>query len=507
MRTNWETYPIELKGGLIGNMSPLEQGLNAPGSAFSLVNFEPALHGGYQKVLGYSKWTSFQLPGTGEVQGVIAASDEDVIAVRGGKYYFSDAGINWVEKLDSSADPGTKIRHTTYNFNGTDKIMMVNGATKPVIFDSGAATIAIDSGAPSDVDEAEYVVEFKNHIFISKGPNLVFTAPFTDNDYTPANGAGVINVGDQIVGLIAFRDQLIIFSTDRINLLAGSSVSDFVMQPITKKIGCVSGDTIQEVGGDILYLAPDGIRYLSATDRNGDFALERASENIQTLVTDAITSGAEYCSVVVRPKSQYRLIKWNEGDKYLSRGLLATRFADQESTGIGWAEMVGFKAYCADSKQFPTGELIVFANDDGYVYQMEDGLGFDGDDIPCSYTTPEMPVTDPRIRKTWYKLTTYIDSDFDFSVTVQTILDGGRSGVLQPPTFTINASGSSSIYFWDASNTIWDSFTYSESPDNIVTDNLIGSSKTIAFNFYETSATSSFSLETLLLEFRQNDRK
>ena len=33
MATQWQTYPIEFRGGLISNLSPLQQGINAVGSA------------------------------------------------------------------------------------------------------------------------------------------------------------------------------------------------------------------------------------------------------------------------------------------------------------------------------------------------------------------------------------------------------------------------------------------------------------------------------------------
>ena len=33
MPTTWSTYPIEFKGGLITNISPLQQGINSPRSA------------------------------------------------------------------------------------------------------------------------------------------------------------------------------------------------------------------------------------------------------------------------------------------------------------------------------------------------------------------------------------------------------------------------------------------------------------------------------------------
>ena len=56
MPTNRETFPIQFSGGLITNMSPLQQGLQMPGSARILRNFEPSIEGGYKRILGYDKY-------------------------------------------------------------------------------------------------------------------------------------------------------------------------------------------------------------------------------------------------------------------------------------------------------------------------------------------------------------------------------------------------------------------------------------------------------------------
>jgi len=71
MPTAWETFPIELRGGLITNISPLQQGLQAPGSARKLVNFEPSVQGGYRRILGFEKTSDTFVPtfGTVRVQG------------------------------------------------------------------------------------------------------------------------------------------------------------------------------------------------------------------------------------------------------------------------------------------------------------------------------------------------------------------------------------------------------------------------------------------------------
>lgn len=512
MRTNWATYPIEIKDGLVTNVSPLQQGMNLPGSGVILENYEPSIEGGYKKILGYSKWSAFKVPGDTLIQGVVALPNDCAIAVNGGIYYHSTGKANWVSKLNSSGSPGGRIRHVSYNFTGVEKVVMVNGTTKPVIYNSSSVTIAIDAAAPTDVEGASYVTEFKNHIFFGVGRNLVFTAPFTDNDYNPGNGAGIINVGSVITGLVVFRDQLIIFSEDRINQLTGSGLSTFVMTPITRKTGCINGDTIQEVGGDIIYLGPDGVRYLSATQKNEDFALERASTNIQDQITNLFTGTGVFSSTVVRKKSQYRLFEWSPSvSSSLNVGYLATRFTDQEAAGISWAKIIGIQPYSIDSKQFGNEEVILFSPNattgGSYIYEMESGTSFDGANIQCRWKTPKISITDPRVRKTFYKITNYLRADTNFSMFCQPTIGGINGEEIRPEPITFSPNSLSSIFFYGDPSTIYGTAIYGGEFKDTYLKNLVGSGFTITLDFIETSATSSFSLDTILIEYRENDRK
>ena len=45
---------------------------------------------------------------------------------------------------------------------------------------------------------------------------------------------------------------LFIFGEDRIYKLSGSTTSDFAIVPVTRRIGCVDGKSIQELGGDLI---------------------------------------------------------------------------------------------------------------------------------------------------------------------------------------------------------------------------------------------------------------
>ena len=82
MGTQTTTFPVEFKDGLISNMSPLQQGANAIGSANILQNFEPDKEGGYTKMKGYSKFSTNELTGTGNVLGLKVISSGRVIGAR-----------------------------------------------------------------------------------------------------------------------------------------------------------------------------------------------------------------------------------------------------------------------------------------------------------------------------------------------------------------------------------------------------------------------------------------
>ena len=185
-----------------------------------------------------------------------------------------DAAITFIS---TSREGASRTRFAKYNFNGTQKIALVDGANAPATYDTALFTALND--APADVKGASFISNFKNALFFGKGTTLNFTAPYTDSDFSVANGAGSINVGSPITGLEVFRDQLIIFTEVSIQRLVGNTIADFTLQPVTNDIGCIESDTIQEVGGDVMFLAPDGLRLLSATDRIGDFGLGVVSKN------------------------------------------------------------------------------------------------------------------------------------------------------------------------------------------------------------------------------------
>ena len=360
--------------------------------------------------------------------------------------YFYGTGTDWTKIGTSTATNTLKSRHFSFNFTGTEKTLFVDGKGYPGIYESAGNTMTFMSSSDStDIEGSDNAVIFKNTAFFAKGHNIFFTAPATIDDFSVANGAGSINVANDITGMIVFREQLIIFTTDTIKRLVGNTASDFALEPITDKIGCINSDTIQEFGGDIIYLSPDGVRLLGATDRIGDFALDVASDNIVNDAKDFIAQTDKFCSVLIRNKAQYRIFAYLPTlDKTRSRGLIATKFIAQGGEGVSWSTTRGIKANVADSTYSGSAEVIMFANDDGFCYEMDSGNSFDNEKIEAIYESPYMPITDSQLRKTLYKLTLYAEPTGQMNLDVNFNLDfdsSNNTSVVQPPKITISTAG------------------------------------------------------------------
>jgi len=406
--------------------------------------------------------------------------------------------------LSTSRENGGKTRFSRYNYTGTEKVAIVDGVNVPALYNGSQFTALND--APTDVAAAEFVVNFKSHLVFGKSNVLTFTAPFTDTDFTAANGSGTISVGSAITGLIVFRQQLIIFTESSIFQITGNTIADFQLQPVTTDIGCVDKDTIQEVGGDIMFLGPDGLRLLSATDRFNDFNLAVVSKTVQKEVTDFITANTSFTSVVIRSKSQYRILGFNNNiGQANAQGILGTQMAGQGGEGMSWADLRGIRAHVADSRFFQNAETIVFANDDGYLYQMEEGNSFDGSNIQTTFATPYMPINDPRIRKTFYKMFLYTDPQGSVSFDVSLKLDFDQKNSVQPTKIDFNNATGTVAFMGQA--TYGSTAVFSSKLKTLFETQIIGSAFVVSLQYTSDSVDPPFSLDAITLEYTTNTRR
>jgi hypothetical protein len=254
-----------------------------------------------------------------------------------------------------------------------------------------------------------------------------------------------------------------------------------------------------------LFLAIDGLRLLSATERIGDFGLAAVSKAIQPNLTNFIATNTSFTSCVIREKSQYRILGYSDSiTQENAQGIIATQYAAQGSAGTGFAETRGIRAIAADSQYNSAVELIIFANDDGYLYKMESGSSFDGENIRTTFATPHLPMQDPRIRKTFYKLFLYTDPQGSVNFDASLKLDFDTQGTVQPTPVTFsNTEGLVGFY----GEGIYGVTTFGAKLLKLFDAQIVGSGNAVSFQFESDGTDSPYSLDALTVEYATHDRR
>ncbi len=445
------TNVVVCEGGLNNQANPITIG---SGETIISINYEPSLLGGYRRLSGITKFDTTAVTGTGDRVLGVAVFGSGVLAVRDSSTsadVFTSTGSGWT-KINGGATrtKGGKHFFTKYDYTGTRRIIGVDGKSNPFRWDGTTYTLLNASGSPAN---AKYVAEFKRHIFYSGYTSntgaITFSVPLDETSFAAADGAGEIVVGDTVVALKKFREELIIFCASSIFKLTGSSKFDFELLPVTFDIGCAAPDTVQEIGGDLYFLGPDGIRTLAATERIGDIELAAVSKKIQNLFPSVLsTANTNITTVTVPAKDQYRLFYPNDSDAVAdSLGIIGGITRDsQGELQWSWGEIKGIKAFCADSDFIANQERVVHGAFDGFIYEQELGNDFSGTAINSVLQTAYNHFDDPSKRKILYKATVFYQAEGVISLDVFVLYDYDESGKLQPAKFTITTGGSTTVY-------------------------------------------------------------
>ena len=131
-----------------------------------------------------------------------------------------------------------------------------------------------------------------------------------------------------------------------------------------------------EIGGDLVFLAPDGLRPVAGTSRIGDVELETISKAIQQLLKDlgSVHDLNTLNGVVVRSKSQLRYFVGDDSTSAAeSQGIIGGLRSSDQRLGWEFGELLGIRASCCTSDYVNGEEFVLHGDYDGNVYRQESG--------------------------------------------------------------------------------------------------------------------------------------
>ena len=531
-----QPYTVACDGGLIKSANQIDL-LKSPGVARELRNFEVSIEGGYRRINGFSKFGggSAVQPtgGTTNILGVTPYADGVVVAA-GTSIYFSQDGTSWLE-INKSSVAGGGDNYTTFTgrstltrtnqgqcqfvvFEGANfdygELIIADGANKLYSFrmeGTGALntrTFFSEEITVTGTKSVQFIAIHDHHLIaagVEDNLNTVFYSVYNSPTDFTGSGAGSVTISDQVVGVKGFREDLIVFAENSIHKLVNINVSaDTRIDPITENVGCLSGYSIQEIAGDLIFLAPDGLRTVAGTARIGDVELGTVSKAIQPILTDLAESINNFIisSVVIREKSQYRLFYTNTSlNKNQQRGIIGTL----RPNGFQWSETRSLEVTEIGSGFNENGiEEYYHGDTDGYVYVHDSGNSFDGSNILARFGTPDYDYGDLGTLKTLHYLKVSSSAEGVVEPDVQVRFDYGNTDTPQPPNLFDLGSINPPALFGDA---LFGTNVFGGAESPLIRVPLQGSGHSNNFTFISEDTKPPYTINGLYVDFIPSGRR
>jgi hypothetical protein len=387
---------------------------------------------------------------------------------------------------------------TATTFTGVDRAQ-----NSSVAADHAVADFVFDLFPPA-VAGAKFVTSFKDHMFYAgmstSKQEVVFSVPFIENNFNVAIGAGSIKVDDTIVGLKVFRQDLFIFCENRIFKLSGSSSADFSITPVTRDIGCVNGQTIQEFAGDLIFLAPDGLRTVAGTARIGDVELGTISTVVQPLFNDNIATATNFTSLVIPNKTQYRVFFSKSAvPESITEGAICSLRGQQ----FEFAKLKGIKPSSTSTFVDTSGTTIIHGGFDGFVYQQESGNDFDGTSIDGKYRSPDLGFGDAGIRKHMQRVLVSYKPESSINADLLLRYDYEDPSTPRPAAYSLSAGDVAAVY----GSATYGVSTYGGQAEPLLRQSVEGSGFTIALRVNDNGTSAPYALRGFGLEYQVGARR
>ena len=505
-QTSPAVFPLQ--GGLVLNKSTFAM---QPGEAIELVNFEPDINGGYRRINGFAKYNTNVVPQTSASTEEVLLScifNDTIVAARGTKIFTASAGSgSWTERDTGRTSAGV-YTFERFNFDGNDKLIVADGNNAPTVFNTSFAATDVTSAGSGEVSTAvtgaKFVAVFKDHMFYAGMSNnkqeVVFSVPFDEDNFATGSGAGSFKVDDTITGLKVFREDLFVFCEDRIFKLSGTSSSNFAVVPVTRNIGCVNGQTIQEFAGDLIFLAPDGLRTVAGTARIGDVELGTISSPVQSVFNTNIANSSGFRSLVIPNKTQYRVFFTKSGvAQAITEGVLTSL----RGQSFEFANLKGIRPTSTDTVTTATETIVVHGGEGGYVYRQESGNDFDGSAVGGKYRSPDLSFGDPGIRKHMHRVLVSYKPEASISADMFLRYDYEDPNSPRPAAYSLSASDIVAVY----GSGVYGTATYGGQTEPLLRQSVEGSGFTVALRVDDNGTTAPYALRGFQMEYQTGARR
>jgi len=359
-----------------------------------------------------------------------------------------------------------------------DTAIGTNNVDRPIAWTgSGNATL---SKVPSGLTKAKFVTVFNGYLHYtnvtvsgtSHKSRTYWGAQDSISSFDSASFRDLNkNDGQTITGVRVLGDKQVFFKERCVwvEQFTGDADIPFVFTRTPSTVGCIDGNSIQEVDNGLIFLSGDGYYYFDGVNSI------KLSDRITTTLTTVLEPSRFPYSQSCYQKSKNRY--W--GSHTLAAGSTHSRIITFDSYNNAWSYYKGHNANCFAIVNTNGQERVYFGDYSGYVYRADTGTNdnpagvetainayyktkwFDFDDLVSKKGVPECVI---------YFQIANATHTFSYSWNFE---DGDQYSL------TVPASTSSSVY----GTALYDIGTYAASGGDLTRKDLTGRGRVIRLKF------------------------
>lgn len=373
--------------------------------------------------------------------------------------------------------PNGRFETVIANFGGGTanyKLFGCDGVSPAFSFD-GEVLIPIRTNMATDTPN--HIVVHKQHLFLSFGASLQFSALGDPYQWTPILGAGEIAMNAPITNLIVLPGNqtsgaLGVYTRHDTSVLYGTSSANFQLSTFNTGTGAVAY-TAQNM--DQSYVLDDrGVISLGTSLNFGNFLPSALTMTLRPYLQPRINTAT--ASTLNREKGQYRVFFADGSAIYMT-------VINGKLLGTMPVEFLNPVTCCVEGETTTGLTVSFFGSTDGFVYQLDAGTSFDGDPIAANINLVYNSTGSSRILKRYRHAS--VEMSGDYYAEIQFGYDlGYRTPNLSQPLDTTHAVDLRSSY-WDSMT--WDNFVWDGSDVSPSEIDVTGTAENMAVRISSTS--------------------
>jgi len=302
---------------------------------------------------------------------------------------------------------------TSYNSGTNTLVMNIDSVTG-----SGTKSAWVIGDAAFE-DKPFNLTAHKDHLFLAYPLGQLQTSNLGD-PMTYTTTASLFGLGDELTGLTSLKGALLgVFCREKIQLLEGSSATDWVMTLHSDGAGAIA-DTVADNVGNALFLDDKGVLSLQATQAFGDFEPAVLSRDVKTMLDPLISTVV--AARMVKATNQYRLY-FSDGVVLRFTILTGNPVIQPKDVSVTRQVYPSAPTCVASGVLSDDTEALFFGTAEGYVMQEDKGTSFDGVEIDYYLRLPFNQFKSPSQKKRFHKIEFELDSADALDVNFRQLFD------------------------------------------------------------------------------------